>query len=240
MNVATLETSASARLVMNMNTLATQAQAQAPQALRVFVVDDYPMFRRGLAEVLAAERAFLCVGEAEHGAEAIRAAPALRPDVVIVDQEMPGMDGIQAIEALRRVVPAARFVLLASTLEASEVRRAIAAGATCILLKSACSQELVTAIHAAHRGHCLYPPAMAQAMAAGAKSAAVGADLTARERKLLELMARGLANHQISATLAIAVPTVKFHVTNILTKLQVENRTAAVLVALRHKLVELE
>jgi NarL family two-component system response regulator LiaR len=81
---------------------------------------------------------------------------------------------------------------------------------------------------------------MAQAMAAGAKSAAVGADLTARERKLLELMARGLANHQISATLAIAVPTVKFHVTNILTKLQVENRTAAVLVALRHKLVELE
>ncbi|WP_088286272.1 response regulator transcription factor [Ideonella sp. A 288] len=206
-------------------------------AVRVFVVDSYPMFRRGLATTLAAERDLLWVGEAADGAEALRAAPALDPDVVLIDQDMPGMDGIAAVAAMRRAMPSARLVLLTTRIDPPDVRRAVAAGASCVLLKSASSQELVTAIHAVHRGLQVHSPALSGTSAPADGSRGLGADLTPRERSLLALMASGLANREISERLAIAMPTVKFHVTNILAKLHVDNRTAAVLVALRHKLV---
>lgn len=209
------------------------------QAIRVFIVDDYPVVRRGLGAVLEAERGMRCIGEAAHGAEALIAVPALRPDVVVVDQDMPGIDGVSLIELLRPLVPATHFVLLTGSFEAHDVRRALAAGATNIVLKSAGSQELVNAIHAAHRGHSLHPAALTQVLATSARAEVPGADLTPRERDLLGLMAQGLSNLEIARLLAIAMPTVKFHVTNILRKLNAENRTGAVLVALRHKVVEL-
>jgi two-component system, NarL family, response regulator LiaR len=210
------------------------------EAIRVYVVDDHPMFRHGLRATLAAECAFACVGEAADGAEAVRAAPAQRPDVVLMDMQMPGLDGVEAMAALRPLLPAARFVLFATALDAADMRRAIAAGASCVLLKTASSQELTTAIRAVHCGLRVHSPALTEALSASEQPLQPGADLTRRERSLLVLMALGLSNREISERLAIAMPTVKFHVTNILAKLHADNRTTAVLVALRHKIVDME
>jgi NarL family two-component system response regulator LiaR len=130
--------------------------------------------------------------------------------------------------------------VLTSVLDPIEVRRAVAAGAAGFLLKNASTQELVTVIKAAYRGQRVMAPEVTDALAASERSAGRGADLTQRERELLALMARGLSNLDISTTLSIAMPTVKFHVTNILAKLHADNRTEAVLIALRHRLVSLE
>jgi NarL family two-component system response regulator LiaR len=209
------------------------------ESIRVFVVDDHPMIRHGLAAMLRAEPGMLWVGDAADGADAVRLAPTLRPDVVLMDLVMPRLDGVAAIAALRPVLPRCRFVILTSLLEPAEVKRAIEAGASGYLLKNASSQELVTVIQAAHRGQRVLAPEVTDALAAQQK-AAPGSDLTQRERELLALMARGHSNQEISTQLAIAMPTVKFHVTNILAKLHADNRTEAVLIALKHKLVALE
>jgi len=209
--------------------------------IRVFVIDDHPMIRHGLAAMLAAERDMACVGGAASGAEALRSAPALRPDVVLVDLVMPDMDGVATIAALLPLLPKSRYLALATLLDPAEMRRANAAGACGHLLKNASTQELLSAIHGAHRGQRVSMPESTDAQPkTGERTAPPGADLTQRERELLALMARGLSNQDISNALSIAMPTVKFHVTNILAKLHAENRTEAVLVALRHKLVRLE
>lgn len=210
------------------------------QTIRVFVVDDHPMIRHGLRAMLSAEQDLLWVGDAADGSDAVRAAPALHPDVVLMDLVMPRMDGVASIAALRPLLPKSRFVILTSLLEPAEVRRAMDAGASGYLLKNASSQELVTVIQMAHRGHRVLAPEVTDALAASQKETPPGTDLTHRERELLALMARGLSNQDISTALSIAMPTVKFHVTNILAKLHADNRTEAVLVALRHKLVALE
>ena len=210
------------------------------ESIRVFVVDDHAIYRSGLAAVLAKEARYQWVGEAAGGREAVTRAPAQRPDLVLVDMAMPGMGGVATMAALREHLPFARFVLLTCVLDGAELRHAYSAGAACVLPKTATAQELVTAMHAAMRGQTVYSPVIADAMAARAQASAVGADLTARERKLLSLMACGLANREISERLDIAMPTVKFHVTNILAKLHAENRTSAVLAALKHNLVALD
>jgi two-component system, NarL family, response regulator LiaR len=210
------------------------------EAIRVFVVDDHPMIRHGLAAMLRAEPGLAWVGDAGDGADAVRLAPGLQPDVVLMDLVMPRMDGVAAIAALRPLLPRARFVVLTSLLDPTEVKRAIDAGASGYLLKNASSQELVTVIQMAHRGQRVLAPEVTDALAASQKAAAPGDDLTQRERELLALMARGLSNQEISTQLSIAMPTVKFHVTNILAKLHADNRTEAVLIALKHKLVALE
>jgi len=210
------------------------------EPIRVFVVDDHPMIRHGLKAMLAAEQGFLWVGDAADGSDALRLAPALAPDVVLMDLVMPRLDGVAAITALRPLLPKTRFVILTSLLDPAEVRRAMDAGASGYLLKNAASQELVTVIQMAHRGHRVLAPEVTDALVASQKEAPPGSDLTQRERELLALMARGLSNQDISTALSIAMPTVKFHVTNILAKLHADNRTEAVLVALRHKLVALE
>lgn len=207
--------------------------------IRVFVVDDHPMIRHGLAAMLKAEPAFTWVGDASDGQEALGAAPSLVPDVVLMDLVMPRMDGVAAIRELRPLLPKTRFVILTSLLDPAEVRRAMEAGASGYLLKNASSHELVTVIQMAHRGHRVMAPEVTDALVASQREPGPGADLTQRERELLGLMARGLSNMEISTELSIAMPTVKFHVTNILAKLHADNRTEAVLVALRHKLVAL-
>jgi NarL family two-component system response regulator LiaR len=208
--------------------------------IRVFIVDDHNIFRRGLAAVLQAEPEFRCVGEADGGLEALRAAPVLQPDIVLMDMAMPGLGGVATMVALRAQLPTTRFVLITCTLEPAELRRAYAAGANCVLHKSTSPQELVTVMQAAWRGQAVYSPTVADALAADRVDPEFGADLTQRERKLLSLMACGLPNREISAQLSIAMPTVKFHVTNILSKLNADNRTSAVLAALRHNLVALD
>lgn len=208
--------------------------------IRVFVVDDHPMIRHGLAAMVQAERELLWVGDAATGEDAVRLAPALNPDVVLMDLVMPQMDGIAAITALRPLLPQTRFVVLTSLLEPSEVKRALDAGASSFLLKNASAQELITVIRATASGHRVLAPEVTDALIAGERRNSPGADLTQRERELLALMARGLSNQEISNRLAIAMPTVKFHVTNILAKLHADNRTEAVLTALKHKLVMLD
>lgn len=205
--------------------------------VRVFVVDDHPMVRKGLAAVIDAEPGFEHVGEADNGRDAVQMIPALAPDIVLMDISMPQLDGIAATAALRRALPHTRFIVLTSSVEPDEVRRAIEAGASGYLLKSASALELVSMIRQAHAGRRVLAPEVTDAMVAAAQQARVGADLTARERELLALMARGLNNQEIAGTLALAIPTVKFHITNILGKLQVDNRTEAVIKALKHKLV---
>jgi NarL family two-component system response regulator LiaR len=210
------------------------------QPIRIFVVDDHPMIRHGLAAMVQAERELLWVGDAPSGNDALRIAPALKPDIVLMDLVMPQMDGVTAIAALRPLIPAARFIVLTSLLEPQQVKRALDAGASSFLLKNASAQELITVIRATASGHRVLAPEVTDALMAGDKRSSPGHDLTARERELLALMAQGLSNQEISTALSIAMPTVKFHVTNILAKLHADNRTEAVLTALKHKLVSLD
>jgi len=222
----------------------TRVERGTMEPIRVYVVDDHPMIRHGLAAMLGGEPDVRWVGDAGDGAEAVRSAPALDPHIVLMDMLMPRMDGVATITALRPLLPQTRFVVLAGALEPAEVRRAMSAGASGFLLKNATAQELISVIRTAHQGHAVLAPEINSAMLrdsdAPSASDGTGADLTQRERELLALMARGLSNHDISKQLAIAMPTVKFHVTNILAKLHADNRTEAVLVALRHRIVRLE
>ncbi len=210
------------------------------EPIRVFVVDDHPMIRHGLAAMIGAERGFQWVGDASDGPEAVHTAPALAPDLLLVDLVMPRLDGVATIAALRPKLPQARFVVLTSVLDPAEVKRAMDAGANAYLLKNASAQELVTVMQSAVRGQRVLAPEVSDAIIEHSRTPAPGADLTQRERELLALMARGLSNQEIAGALAIAMPTVKFHVTNILAKLHADNRTEAVLTALRHKIVMLE
>jgi NarL family two-component system response regulator LiaR len=216
-----------------------QAGARAGM-LRVFVADDHAIFRYGVMSVLAGERHMALVGEAADGREAVRMAPALQPDVVLMDLDMPNLDGVGAIQALRPLLPDTRFVVVACTLDVAAARRALAAGATSFLLKNSSPQELLTVIQAAFRGQRVMAPEVMHALALEGEAALLGGDLTSRERELLALMARGLGNREIAQRLSITMPTVKFHVTNILSKMHASNRTTAVLSALRNRLVVLD
>lgn len=205
--------------------------------IRVFVVDDHPMVRTGLAAAINAHADLEFVGEAEDGREALGLVPALLPDVVLMDVSMPRLDGIAAVQQLRQTMPSTKFVMLTSSAEPSEVRRALAAGASGYLLKAASADELAQMIRGVYVGRRVFAPEVAEAMITAATEPAPGADLTPPERELLALMTRGLNNQEIAAELRLALPAVKFHITNILAKLQVDNRTEAVLKALKHKIV---
>jgi NarL family two-component system response regulator LiaR len=200
------------------------------------------MIRHGVASMLAAGDSMTCVGEASDGIEALSIAPALHPHVIVLDLNMQNADGLNTMNALKALLPDTRFVILAGRLDIGEVRRALAAGASGYLMKTASAEELLRAITAAHKGEAAIAAAVALQLAQNDSvgDGAVGADLTQRERELLALMARGMSNQDISTQLSIAMPTVKFHVTNILAKLHADNRTEAVLIALRSKLVELQ
>jgi NarL family two-component system response regulator LiaR len=223
-----------------MHETASRTSEQRPRPLRVFVIDDHPMIRHGLAAMIKAEREFEWVGDASDGDDAVRIAPSLAPDLLLVDLVMPRLDGVATIRALKPLLPKAHFVVLTSVLDPYEVKRAMEAGAGAYLLKNASTQELVTVMHTASRGQRVLAPEVSDALMAGDRAPLPGSDLTQRERELLGLMARGLSNQEISNRLGIAMPTVKFHVTNILAKLHADNRTEAVLTALKHRLVTLE
>jgi two-component system, NarL family, response regulator LiaR len=212
-------------------------QPIAAPKIRVFIVDDHPLIRTGLAGMIDAEPDFEHVGEAASGAEALQRLPLLKPDVVLMDLVMPGLDGIDAVAALSPRMPNTRFVILTSLADPDAVRRAMTAGACGFLLKTASAHDLVTVIRNAHAGRRVLGPEATDALFESSKRPLIGSDLTPRERELLALMARGMTNQAIVDELGVAMATVKFHVTNIHEKLGVENRTAAVLLALKHKLV---
>lgn len=205
--------------------------------IRVFIVDDHPLIRNGLAVMIDAEDDLERVGEAGSGEEALRMLPALAPDVVLMDQVMGGIDGIETTEMLKKQLPDTKFVILTSLVEPALVRRAIGSGAKGFLLKTASAHELVAAIRNVHAGRRVLDAEATDSLFDTRSVSSLGDDLTARERELLALMARGYNNQEIASELSIGLPTVKFHVSNIFAKLEVDNRIDAVLIALKHKLV---
>jgi DNA-binding NarL/FixJ family response regulator len=220
--------------------LSSHRNHEGVAAIGIFAAFGDTIFRRGIAAVLEEEGGFNLLGEAATGMQAIAQAPALAPDVVLIDAELPGLDGVSTLQVLRPLMPRARFAVLFSELESGAVRSAVAAGAACVLSKSATQIEMTSALQALHRGVWAHSPAVTQALTAPRAAVQQPIRLTPRERDLLALMAQGLTNSDISRRLSIAMPTVKFHVGHIMSKLGVENRTAAVLAALRFKLVDLE
>ena len=202
------------------------------------LVDDHAVVRSGLGAFLLAFDDLELVGEAGGGEEALRLCDQVRPDVVLMDLVMPGMDGAAATRAIRERCPQSQVIALTSFKEQELVQGALEAGAIGYLLKNVTAAELAAAIRAAHTGRPTLAPEAAQVLIqATRKPPEIGYDLTPRERQVLALMVEGLTNPVIAERLVVSRATVKFHVSNVLSKLGVDSRTEAVALALQHDLI---
>ena len=201
------------------------AEGGAP--IRLLVVDDHPVVRDGLCSMFARDPEFVVLGEAADGAEAVRLARELRPDVILMDLRMPGMDGVAAISELAARGVAARVLVLTTYDTDSHVLPAIEAGATGYLLKDAPRAELLRAVRAAAHGEAALSPAVAARLMSRVRTPAAG-PLSQRELEVLELVAAGSTNREAAARLFITEATVKTHLLNIYAKLGVSDRAAAV------------
>lgn len=206
--------------------------------IQVMIVDDHPMVRDGLKVFLSVSPGMECSGEASSGEEALELCRAVKPDVVLMDLLMPGMGGVAAIQAIRQRLPQVRIIALTSFAEPDLVQQAIRAGAVGYLLKNMTMGDLAEAIRAAYAGRSVMAPeATAAMMQALSQPAGEIIDLTERERQILSLMVDGLSNQEIAYRLVISESTARFHVSNVLMKLGVNNRTAAVRTAIQLKLL---
>ncbi|GLQ90833.1 response regulator transcription factor [Dyella flagellata] len=203
--------------------------------IRVLVVDDHPVLRDGVAAALGNHSDMVMVGEARNGREAIELFRALRPDVTLMDLQMPGMNGVEAIAAIRSDDPGARIIVLTTYMGDAQVMRALKAGAVGYLLKSGLRTELIDAIRDVHRGQRHVQRDVANEIA----THVVDEPLTEREIAILRLVASGQANKQVASKLGLSEETVKGHLKNIFTKLDVADRTHAVTVAARRGIIEL-
>ena len=199
----------------------------AGRVIRLLIVDDHPVVRDGLAGMFAREPEFEVVGEAADGAEAVRLAGTLRPDVILMDLRMPGMDGVSATRELVALDGGARVLVLTTYDTDSHVLPAIEAGATGYLLKDAPRDELLRAVHATARGQAVLAPSAAALLMSRVRSSAT-APLSRRELDVLQLVAAGATNREAAAKLFITEATVKSHLLNIYGKLGVGDRAAAV------------
>ncbi|MGH1564232.1 response regulator [Mumia sp. DW29H23] len=208
--------------------------------IRVLLVDDEPLVRRGLRAILESDPAIEVVGEAGDGAAALASARSLAPDVVCMDVRMPGVDGIRATELVLALDPAPR-VLVVTTFESDDyVFDALRAGASGFLLKRADAEQVVAAVRAVAAGESLLFPESVRRLAlrhGPARTTYDGPALTPREAEVLALVARGLSNPEIAAELVLGVETVRTHVANVLAKLGARDRTQAVVVAYETGLV---
>jgi two-component system, NarL family, response regulator LiaR len=206
--------------------------------IRVMLVDDHTMVRRGLATFLKVFDYLELVGEAENGADAIKLCAEVLPDVVLMDMVMPDMDGATATALIRQQFPQVQILVLTSFKEGELIKKALEAGAIGYLLKDVTADDLARAIRAAHAGRATLSPEAAQSLVETTNlPPAPGLDLTEREREVLALMVEGLNNIQIAARLTVSPSTIKSHVSNVLSKLGVASRTEAVTLALRNHIV---
>jgi DNA-binding NarL/FixJ family response regulator len=205
------------------------------RTIRILTVDDHPILRDGLTAIIELQSDMQVVGEAASGAEALAMFRSLRPDVTLMDLQMPGGGGVEAIQAVRAEFPTARIIVLTTYGSDAKAVRALKAGAVGYLLKSSVRKELLDTIRAVHAGHRRIPPEIANEIAVHA-----GEDmLSEREIAVLRLVAEGHANKQIAWRLLISEDTVKSHMKNIFAKLDVADRTHAVTVAVRRGIIEL-
>ena len=213
-----------------------------PDPIRVVLVDDHHIVRRGLQSFLKAFHDLEVVGEAASGEEALQKIEGWMPDVVVMDMLMPGgMDGIEAIKQIRALLPNTRIVALTSYTDDTRVVAALRAGAIGYVRKEADPEILLSSIRSAARGQSLLDPAIAnvvmQELTRGGKHSV---ELTEREQEVLRQLALGRTNHEIAAALTVSDETVKTHVGNILTKLQLAHRTQAVIYALKKGIISLD
>lgn len=206
--------------------------------IRVMLVDDHDMVRRGLSVYLQIKPDLELVGEASNGREAVEACARVQPDVVLMDLVMPEMDGAAATQVIRSRWPHVQVIALTSFQEKELVQKVLQAGAISYLMKNVTGDDLAAAIRAACMGRSTLAPEAAQALIQVAhQGPPPGHDLTEREREVLGLLVTGLTNPQIAAQLCISRSTARAHVSKILDKLGAANRAEAISVALRHKLV---
>jgi two-component system, NarL family, response regulator LiaR len=209
----------------------------AEQKIRIMLVDDHAVVRSGLSAFLTVNPDLELVGEAENGEQAVIRANLLKPDVILMDLMMPVMDGVAATRAIKQQNPGIQIVALTSFQEDELVQNALKAGAVGYLMKNVSSRELSAAIRAAKDGKMTLSPEAAQALVRASQQAEETETLTEREREVLKLMVDGLNNAEIAERLVVSLSTVKYHISNILMKLGVDNRVAAVTTALQKKLV---
>jgi NarL family two-component system response regulator LiaR len=207
--------------------------------IRVLLVDDHMVVRSGLSTVLSIHDDLKLVGEAGDGEEAIKLCERLQPDVVLMDLLMPKMDGVTAIKAIKTRWPQIQIIALTSFKEKEYVEGALKAGANGYLLKDVSAEELVNSVRRAAAGQPSLSPEAAQVLIKNVNEPVdKQPDMTGREKEILALMVEGLSNNEIAERLIVSQSTVKFHVSNILSKLGVTGRTEAVALAIKHHLVK--
>jgi NarL family two-component system response regulator LiaR len=209
----------------------------AETTIRVMIVDDHAVVRSGLAAFFAAFPDLELIGEAENGAEALVRCGLLQPDVILMDLIMPGMDGVTATRQIKEKYPDVKVIALTSFQEDELVQGVLRAGAIGYLMKNVTAHDLAAAIRSAHAGKMTLSPEATQVLVNAKLHNHKYEELTEREREVLKLMVDGLNNTEIAERLVVSLSTVKYHISNILGKLGVENRVAAVTTAIQKRLV---
>lgn len=206
-----------------------------PEKIRILLVDDHIVLRMGLVTATSGEPDMVVIAEAENGVDALKAYRQHRPDVVVLDLRMPGLNGIETIRLLREEAAQARILVFSNYAGGDEVFEALKAGAAGFVVKEMALDRLLEAIRQVHRGEQYVPPEIATRL-----HGRVLSQLSARELDVLRLLARGLSNKEIGAALHVVEGTIKIHVTNILAKLGVADRTQAILTAVKRGIIQLE
>ena len=205
------------------------------EKIRVMIADDHPIVCRGLSAIIRAERGMTVVGEASDGRQLLQIFRELQPDVTLIDLRMPVMDGVEAVRAIRKESRSAGILILTTYKGDEDIFRALEAGAQGYLLKGMPPQELLDAIRNVHHGMRYLPPPVLETLAQRPPNS----ELSNRELQVLKLIVKGMSNKQIGEALGISQSTVKWHVNIVLTRLNVSDRTAAAVTALRRGIVEL-
>ena len=212
-------------------------------SIRILIADDHPIMRQGLATVLDQEEDLKVVGQASNGVEAVSEASRLHPDVILMDLQMPVMDGVEAIQQIKQEDPDVGIIILTTYDTDENIFRGVEAGARAYLLKDTPPQEVLKAIRAVHQGESLIQPSVASRLldrfAQLSRASPTDGGLSSREVEVLQLTARGIVNKEIAAQLLIGESTVKTHLIHIFNKLGVKGRTEAVAEATRRGIIKL-